>query len=156
MRFSPFIACFPTINEHLHEVFLLAVFYGWNLLSFTTAWTASVEGTAKHAAMRIIATLLGGVAAWIGVMVCSGSYDPPPKDINPYGIVVWLTVTTSIAASFSVGPGFMSRLGPASDIAKLEVWFVVTHSLLALEAYADKGSVNDLVVNRVVATVTGA
>ena len=89
-------------------------------------------------------------------MVCSGSYDPPPKDINPYGIVVWLTVTTSIAASFSVGPGFMSRLGPASDIAKLEVWFVVTHSLLALEAYADKGSVNDLVVNRVVATVTGA
>ena len=108
------------------------------------------------AVMRILGTGLGGLAGWVAVMVCSWETNVDvDTDINKFGLVAWLTVTTAVVAYFSIGNGFAAQLGPASSGAKAEIWFVLTQALIALETEAGKGPANDLVANRVVATATG-
>lgn len=152
--------CINTNSQN--EIAVLAVlvgivFYGWNLLSYTIAWTATVEGTFKLASMRLLATVLGGLAGWLAVFVCSGfaSRIDADTDINKYGLAAWLTTVTIVVAFFSIGDGLAAHVGPVSSAAKVEIWFVLTMVLVSLEVEAGLGPANDLVANRVAATATG-
>lgn len=131
-----------------------AVYNGWQLLGYTFSWKPTVEGTFKKGIMRAIGTSLGGFFAWLGIIVCSWSYDDD-AEINPYGLVAWLTVSTVIVACFSVDSGMASRLGLGYDHGYTGLYFVLAESLIALEVFVGSGTKGDLTTNRVVATLTG-
>lgn len=51
---------------------LLGTMQGWSLFAYFLAFQFSMEGTIKKGMMRALGTCLGGFAAWIGIMLCSG------------------------------------------------------------------------------------
>ena len=108
----------------------------------------------KLSVQRTLGTCAGGFFAWLGIIVASGSYDEQ-AEINPYGLVAWLTITTGIAAYFSVEPGFAARLGMSPDNGKMGMYFIMTQALIALETQAGSGARNNLTVNRIIATASG-
>jgi hypothetical protein len=67
---------------------------------------------------RILGTCLGGFNAWLGIIVCSWSYDDAAP-INPYGLAVWLTVSTMLSAYFlSLASGVAAHFGSNKDHGK--------------------------------------
>jgi len=130
------------------------VYSGWNLLSYIFATTPTLEGTLKKGSFRILATACGAFAAWLAIIVCSGSYDATAP-VNVYGLTAWLTITTGIASYFGVpsGPAAFMGLDPATS--SFTLYFIMTQSLCALEIALGIGERDVIVANRVVATVTG-
>jgi hypothetical protein len=90
----------------------------------------------------------------LGVIVCSWSYDDN-AEINPYGLIAWLTIASGIAGYFTVDPGFAARLGKGYDHGFTGEYFVLTMSLIGLEVYRGNGSKNALTVNRVLSNLAG-
>jgi hypothetical protein len=132
-----------------------AVYYGWNMLGYAFAWRPTVEGTVKKGIQRALGTALGGFMAWLGIIVASWSYDDD-AEINPYGLVAWLTVTSTLIGGYlSVDKGIAARMGGGYDHGYTGTYFIMTEALIALEVYAGQGSKNGLTANRLVATLTG-
>jgi hypothetical protein len=131
-----------------------AVFSGWQILAYAYSWKPTVEGSVKKGVHRGFGTALGGFMAWLGIIVCSWSYDDD-ADINPYGLCAWLTVSCVVAGYFAMDPGLAARTGASYDHGYSGIYFAVTEVLIALEVYRGSGSKNSLTVNRVVANVAG-
>lgn len=104
---------------------------------------------------RIIGTCFGGFLAWLGIIVCSGSYNDN-SEINPYGLVAWLTIFTMLCGYFySLGSGVSAHFGKDKDHGYVGTYFTATQALIALDVYLGKGDKNGLTLNRIVATITG-
>jgi hypothetical protein len=131
-----------------------AVFTGWQMLAYTFTFQATMECTVKKGLMRGLGTCLGGFMAWLGVIICSWSYDDDAV-INPYGLIAWLTIASGIAGYFTVEPGFAARLGKGYDHGFTGEYFILALSLIALEVYHGAGSKNALTVNRIVSNLAG-
>ena len=114
----------------------------------------TLEGTVKKSFSRVFGTCTGGFLAWLGVIVCSGSYDDD-ADINPYGLIAWLTVFTVFASHFYVESGFGSLMGISADDGYNGMYMSMSLVLVAMEVYTGAGSKGDISVNRIVATITG-
>jgi len=115
----------------------------------------TAEGTIKKGLGRIIGTLLGGFAAWVGIMLCSLSYNGTDP-VNPFGLVAYLTVVFLLATCISLERGPLALFGMGYDLGYISSYCTAVLLLISLEAYrGDKGSINDLVLNRIVATITG-
>jgi uncharacterized membrane protein YgaE (UPF0421/DUF939 family) len=131
------------------------VYYGWNLLGYAYAWRPTEEGTFKKGFQRAFGTALGAFVAWLGVIVCSWSYDDADP-INPYGFIAWLTIATVlIAVFFTFDSGPTAMMGQGEDHGYTGMYFGMTMALIGLEVYAGTGSKNGLTVNRIVATLSG-
>jgi len=91
---------------------------------------------------------------WLGVIICSWSYDDN-AEINPYGFVVWLTCVTTAATYSMLAPGLTTRLGLTNDSQYFWLYFFVIFALLSVEIFVGKGDKEGLVINRIVATCTG-
>jgi hypothetical protein len=131
-----------------------AVFSGWQLLAYAYSWKPTVEGSVKKGIQRGFGTALGGFMAWLGIIVCSWSYDDD-AEINRYGLCAWLTVSCVIAGYFSIDPGMAARVGFSPDHGYVGLYFAMTEVLIALEVFRGAGSKNALTVNRVVANLAG-
>jgi hypothetical protein len=131
------------------------VYSGWQLCAYAYAYCPSHEGTVKKGMQRIIGTCLGGLLAWLGIIVCSGSYNDN-SEINPYGLVAWLTIFTMLCGYFySLGSGVSAHFGKDKDHGYVGTYFTATQALIALDVYLGKGDKNGLTLNRIVATITG-
>lgn len=132
-----------------------AVYNGWNLLGFAYAWRPTREATFKKGLQRAVVTVLGSFMAWLGVIVCSWSYDED-AEINPYGFTAWLIVVTMMGAGiFTLDSGLGSLMGQSKDYGYIGMYFGMTLCLIGLEIYVGNGSRDALTVNRMVATLSG-
>jgi hypothetical protein len=131
-----------------------SLFSGWHLCGYAFSWMATVEGTAKKGLSRFVGTALGGFAAWLGIIVASGSYDDD-SEVNPYGLVAWLTFWTVVVSFFALEPGAAAAFGSSHDHGTPIMYFSLTQALIALEVYSGAGSKGDITVNRMVATLSG-
>jgi hypothetical protein len=128
-----------------------AVFSGWHMMAYSNSWLPTTEGTVKKGLQRLLGACLGGLLAWLGVIVCSWSYsDDAP--INPYALCAWLTVTTTALAHLE---GALEGFGPKVDWSTSGMYVVSVQGLIALEVYLGLGTKGGLVSNRVVATIAG-
>jgi hypothetical protein len=130
------------------------IYSGWQILAYSLAWTPTMEGTVKIAFQRELATILGCGLAWIGAIICRWSYEDGPP-LNPYGVVVYMTVLTAIVAYFSYNPGLASMLGAQAQWGKTGFLTIVFMDLIIMQVFYGQGSNNELTLNRIVATFTG-
>mmetsp|Transcript_53123 Transcript_53123/g.128992 ORF Transcript_53123/g.128992 Transcript_53123/m.128992 type:complete len:796 (+) Transcript_53123:58-2445(+) len=131
-----------------------SLYSGWHLLGYAFAWMPTVEGTAKKAFARAFGTALGGFMAWVGVIVCSWSYDDDAP-MSPYGTVAYITVFTLISTLYGIDSGPAAMFGSNHDHGFPAMYFSLTMSLIMLEVYAGSGDKSTLTVNRIVATISG-
>ena len=131
-----------------------SLYSGWHLLGYAFAWMPTVEGTAKKAFARAFGTALGGFVAWVGVIVCSGSYDDDAP-MSPYGTVAYITVFTLISTLYGINSGPAAMFGSNHDHGFPAMYFSMTLALIMLEVYAGSGDKSTLTVNRIVATISG-
>lgn len=113
-----------------------------------------MEGTFKRGLARILGTLLGGFAAWIGVLLCSWSLHGT-SPINPYAFAVWLSAMALIAVRIGLNQGPAALMGPNYDVGFISQFFAMLLSVISLQAYLGVGDIEDLFLNRIVATITG-
>jgi len=92
-----------------------SVYSGWQLMGYAFAWRPTHEGTVKKGIQRILGTCLGGFCGWLGIIVCSWSYDDD-AEINPYGLIAWLTIFSMLCAYFSsLASGVAAHFGKDQD-----------------------------------------
>jgi len=145
MSSKPFHASSYATNNNLISV---APYYS------AFAWQMTVEGTFKKGISRILGTCFGGLTAWIGIMLSSWSYNGT-STINPYALTAWLTVISIVAARIGTDPGPAGMLGSSYDVGFISQYFAMILAVVSLETYIGMGDINDMTVNRVVATITG-
>lgn len=131
------------------------LYSGWHLLAYVFATTPTCEGSFKKGLQRALGTVIGGFSAWLGLIVCSGSYHSE-ADANVYALVAWLTVSTAVASYFSVDSGMKAFMGPSPENGYAGMYYILTQSLIIMRVeVANSGTRNQIVVNRVVANLTG-
>lgn len=102
-------------------------------MGYAFAWRPTHEGTVKKGIQRVLGTALGGFSAWIGIIVCSWSYDNDAP-VNPYGLIAWLTIFTMLCAYFwTLGTGVGAHFGQDKDHGYVGMYFSMTQALIALE-----------------------
>jgi len=134
-----------------------SIYTGWQLISYAFSWTPTVEGTTKRGLSRFSGTLFGGFCAWVGIMATSLSYSSgdDTEDMNPVAVVVWITYFSVLVSYFATEPGPAAMFGCGPNLGAFAKYFGATCSLCILEVYAKMGTKNEIVVNRIVATLTG-
>lgn len=102
-------------------------------MAYAFAWRPTHEGTVKKGIQRILGTALGGFFGWLSVIVCSWSYDDD-AEINPYGLIAWLTIITMLCTYFwSLPSGVAAHFGQDKDHGYVAMYFTMTQALIALE-----------------------
>ena len=150
---SVFWAEYSDFAIELPEGNIGAVYSGWQMISYSFIWQPTLEGTLAKGVARIIGTLVGGFAGWLGAIVCAGSTDES-VEMNPYGLVAWLTVT-SVACGWVFTEKGTAYAGLNKDTGAFGNYFSATQALIMLDIFIGKGTRNDLVANRTIATFTG-
>jgi len=79
-----------------------AHFAGWHLIAYAFATTLTVEGSWAKGILRFIGTCLGAFSAWLALTFFGK---------NPYGLVIWLAITCTIAVYVGLPKGTKSRMG---------------------------------------------
>ena len=130
------------------------VFSGWVFYAYAFAWRPTVEGTFKKGCQRILGVLFGGFLGWLGVIVCSWSYDNDAVP-NPYGLVAWITVFTVIGAYFGVDKGPAALFGMSKDHGYVAAYYVETLTIISMEVYIGAGNKNDVAANRITTCIVG-
>jgi len=131
------------------------VFAGWQLIAFVFVTRPTVEGTAKKGLQRAMGIAFGGFMAWLGIIVCSGTWNAIGDEVNQYGLIAWLTIWTTIAGYFTIDPGAAAIKGWSYDHGYIGVYFVEHLTLIALEVYRNQGSNNAIAANRIVSNMGG-
>lgn len=134
-----------------------SVYTGWQLLAYAFSWTPTAEGTAKRGLGRLAGTLLGGACAWVGMGLAGVSFGDGDEDgdLHPVAVAVWIVYFCVLAGYGATEPGPAAMMGSGPNLGVLAKYFVATLALCTLEVYAQVGSRNEVVPNRVVATLTG-
>ena len=130
-------------------------FSGWETIAFTMAFTQTTEGTLKKGSLRLLGTCLGGFSGWLALTACTSTGENGEDDVNPFGIVAWLTVTFFFALLLPFEKGPRARLGMSPDYGYGVQLFILTQSVICLYAFNGTGTKDDLVANRVVANCIG-
>jgi len=131
------------------------LYAGWHLLAYIFATTPTCEGSFKKGLQRAFGTVIGGFSAWLGLIVCSGSYDSD-AEVNPYGLVTWLTVTTAVASFFTLEDGNQAFMGPSPQNGFSGLYYILTQSLIIMRVVVtESGTRNQIAVNRIVANLSG-
>ena len=132
------------------------VFNGWALLGYAMAWLITREGTVKKGSQRILGTLTGGFFAWLAPIVCSGGKrHPEAADISRVGYFFYIIGILMVSTYLTYPPGLASYFGADKEHGAFGSYFTLTLVMIGLEIQGGKGSGDDLVANRVVATITG-
>jgi len=91
--------------------------------------------------MRALGTCLGAFSAWIGIMLCSWSYDGknPP---NPYAWILWLAVCLFGANFFGKDPGIAAFFGMEYRMSIIWFYFNLTLAIVGMDAFVGAIEVN--------------
>ncbi|KAL3915923.1 MAG: hypothetical protein SGILL_005418 [Bacillariaceae sp.] len=127
---------------------------GWHLMGYAYSLRPTAGGTLKKGLSRELGTIIGAFFAWVGAIVCAGTYDETAT-LNPYGVVAWLAVTSTAALYFVVFEGPKAFFGPKPDNQYPFMYFIMTHVLILLEVEGGSGDRNAIVLNRIIATASG-
>jgi hypothetical protein len=130
------------------------VYSGWNLIGYILATTSTTEGTVKKGFFRAVGTAAGGFLAWLAIIICSGSYNSD-AEVNYYGLIAWLTITTGVVAYFSIPEGQAAYMGLNHNTGMAGMYCAMTQALCVIEIALGTGQRDVIVANRVVATITG-
>ena len=104
--------------------------------------------------LRMIGTCLGGLAAWIGLMLCSLSYDGT-SPANPFAWIAWLVVCLFMGNFSGKGKGISAFFGMDYSTGFAPFYFLITLSIVGMEAFYGVYEVNTGVANRVIANLLG-
>eukprot|EP00578_Thalassiosira_sp_NH16_P010128 CAMPEP_0181121664 /NCGR_PEP_ID=MMETSP1071-20121207/24867_1 /TAXON_ID=35127 /ORGANISM="Thalassiosira sp., Strain NH16" /LENGTH=955 /DNA_ID=CAMNT_0023206515 /DNA_START=190 /DNA_END=3057 /DNA_ORIENTATION=- len=128
---------------------------GWAIVAYCFSTTQTSEGTVTKGLLRLLGTCLGGFSGWLAVLACQDSSHR--GEINPYGLIAWLTITTSVCVFVATERGFMARIALSADYMNGSVYFVVTEVIVVYYCFYLTGpeSINAVAVNRIVANVVG-
>ena len=127
---------------------------GWHLLGYAYSLRPTSGGTFKKGLARELGTIVGAFAAWLGAIICAGTFDEGAA-LNPYGVVAYLIVTNMVAMYFVTFSGPKAYFGPIPDNQYPIMYFVMTNSLILLEVEGGNGDRDAIVINRIIATATG-
>ena len=128
---------------------------GWTMIAYCFATTQSMEGSVKKGILRALGTVTGGFVGWLALLACEDSRFE--SGFNPYGMVAWLTLTTSVATYSATNRGFFARLGLSGDYSFGPIYFVITEVIVVMYCYLFFGPAgrNDVAVNRIVSNLVG-
>ena len=138
---------FGQLEMRTRDEIMSAHFAGWQLIAHAFSTTQTVEGTWKKGTLRLLGTAFGGFSAWLALTACGN---------NPYGLGVWMTIASTIAAYLGLPKGFRSRFGLDKDLAWGPAYFAMTQTLVIMEVYWGYGGKNDITVNRIAGNAAGA
>ena len=137
---------FGNLEIQTSDEIMSAHFAGWQLIAYAFSTTQTVEGTWKKGTLRLMGTIFGGFSAWLALTACGS---------NPYGLGVWMTITSTIAAYLGLPKGFRSRFGLDKDLAWGPAYFAMTQTLVIMEVYWGYGGKNDITANRIAGNAAG-
>ena len=137
---------FRQLEIQTGDEIMSAHFAGWQLIAYAFSTTQTVEGTWKKGTLRLLGTAFGGFSAWLALTACGS---------NPYGLGVWMTISSTIAAYLGLPKGFRSRFGLDKDLAWGPAYFAMTQTLVIMEVYWGYGGKNDITANRIAANAAG-
>ena len=104
--------------------------------------------------MRMLGTLLGGFAAWVGIMLCSWSYNGT-NPVNPYAWVAYLTVCQFLGHFYGKGKGVTAFLAMEYNTPFIPFYFDLTLNLVGMSAFYGSYSINAGVANRLIKNIVG-
>ena len=130
-------------------------FAGWETIAFVMAFTQTTEGTLKKGTLRALGTCVGTFSGWLALTACTSTGSNGEDDINPSGVVAWLSVTYFIVTLFPFENGPRARLGMNPDYGYGVQLYILTQSIVVLYAFNGAGTKDDLVANRIVANLVG-
>lgn len=104
--------------------------------------------------MRAIGTCLGGFSAWIGIMLCSWSYNGT-NPINPYAWIAWLTVNLFVGNFAGKGTGMSAFLGMEYDTPFVSFYYNLTLNIIGMSAFYGSYSINAGTASRILANLSG-
>ena len=133
---------------------LLGTMRGWALFAYFLAFQFSMEGTIKKGMMRALGTCLGGFAAWIGIMLCSFSYNGI-NPVNPYAWVAYLTVCLFIGNFAGKGTGVTAFMGWDYDTPFISFYFNLTLNIVGMGAFYGSFTVNAGTASRILVNLCG-
>lgn len=97
---------------------------------------------------------MGGFASWIGIMLCSLSYNGT-SPVNPYAWVAYLTFCQFVGNFAGKGTGMAAFLGWDYDMPFFSFYFNLTLNIVGMGAYYGYYSVNSGTVNRILVNLVG-
>jgi len=148
-----------SVTTSLPEAIFESVFStlngGWAMIAYCFATTQSTEGSVKKGILRALGTVAGGFLGWVALRVCQDSRFE--SGFNPYGLVSWLTITSTLATYSATNRGFFARLGLSSDFSFGPIYFVITEVVVIMycELFFGPDGINDVAVNRVISNLVG-
>ena len=132
-----------------------AIYYGWDIIGYANSWRTTCEGTVKKGLQRFLGVCVGAAFSVLGIIICGGSVGATEPSTNPYGLVGYLTIVTSIMAYASIKSGIKARFTITYESRYFWLYSLLNTGLLAVEHQFGSGSISGLAVNRIVATGTG-
>lgn len=84
--------------------------------------------------MRALGTCLGGFATWIGIMLCSLSYNGT-NPVNPYGWIAYVTVCLFIGNFAGKGSGITAFLGMEYDTPFFSFYFIMQLFIVGMDVF---------------------
>ncbi|KAL7496333.1 hypothetical protein ACHAWT_004484 [Skeletonema menzelii] len=146
--YSKGYSAFSTKRDTSTDFESTAVVMDWELIAYFFSFQFTMEGTIKKGLMRLVGTLLGGFSAWVGIMLCSWSYNGT-NPINPYAWIAWLAVNQFIGNFHGKGAGTSAFLGMEYDTSFFAFYYNLTLILVGMESYLGEYTVNEGVARRV-------
>lgn len=152
--YGPNYSVFQLVKMSEGNFELQGLIRSWELLAYSLSIQFSAEGTIKKALMRALGTCLGAFSAWIGIMLCSWSYDGknPP---NPYAWILWLAVCLFGANFFGKDPGIAAFFGMEYRMSIIWFYFNLTLAIVGMDAFVGAIEVNAGVANRIASNLVG-
>ena len=99
-------------------------------------------------------TLLGGFGVWIGIMLCSWSYNGT-QPVNPYAWIAYLTVCQFFNHFHGKGTGVTAFLGMEYNTPFIAFYVDLTLNLVGMNAFFGIYSTNAGVAQRILANLVG-
>lgn len=75
-------------------------------------------------------TVFGSFSGWLAIIICSGSFDNNAA-ANPYGLVVYLTLSNVMAGFVAFESGLLALVGFNKKYGQSIVYFVMTQALIS-------------------------
>lgn len=128
---------------------------GWAIIAYCFATTQTAEGSVKKGILRMAGTIIGAFSGWLALLACEdGSI---PHNHNKYGVIAWLSITSTVATYVSTERGFAARIGLSNDYAYGPIYFVLTQVIIVTYGYyyfgpEERGTVT---MNRMFANLVG-
>ena len=113
----------------------------------------SNDSFAVKGLMRAVGTCLGGLSAWLGISLCSWSYNGA-NPANPYAWVAWSTVSLFIGHFTGKGKGAAAFFG-MNEHGYFAFYYNLVFNIVGVSAFFGSFSVNAGTASRICSNLSG-